>query len=146
MHIIHTTQGPCSASSAQPSTWYCSHLLLTAEHRTAAPLLLGALQCWPISAARTTLSSKPTARCCWGRMMEQTNGRTGSQPLNRLYSTYYVDSARSWSVDMTVTNNWHACHIRQENTQLKNTAFQHGFSITEHTTKSYPAKLQVNQM
>ena len=49
-----------------------------AERRAVAPLLLGAgsRRCQSITPARTALSSKPVARRCCCRSMEQTDGRT----------------------------------------------------------------------
>jgi len=46
-----------------------------AERRAAAPLLLGVRRCRSISPARMALSSKPAARRCGGRMVDQTDGR-----------------------------------------------------------------------
>jgi len=49
-----------------------------AERRAAAPLLLGpdSRRCRSIFPARTALSSKPAARRCCCRSVEQTDGRT----------------------------------------------------------------------
>jgi len=70
--MIQTTL--CSALS----TWHCPHLLPCAVLRpsAAAPLLLGVRRGQLVSPARPALSSKPAARRCCGRMMEQTDRRT----------------------------------------------------------------------
>jgi len=52
-----------------------------AECRAAAPLLLGASRCRPISSVRMALSTRQQTRRGCGRVMGQTNGRTDVRPI-----------------------------------------------------------------
>ena len=97
---IETNSSLCSASSTRLSTWHCPHLLLSAvlRPRAASLLLPGARRCRSISFARTALSSKPAARRCCVRLMEQTDwltdGRTDTGPFYRPCSAYCARSVK----------------------------------------------------